>query len=90
MIISVKEDADSLDRTYDVFLVDSGDKLDKMEISYLFPIPKKYVERLPFQSIGLSLDHVKLNDDFLKRDFDFISELLKPGGISLDLDVVVN
>ena len=43
---------------FHVYLADVGEELYAVEMSFLHPIPSKFVERLPFQAITMKVSHV--------------------------------
>jgi hypothetical protein len=79
---------------YNVFFVDMGDTQMDSTTEELFPIPRKFVLRLPFQIIALRLSHIRpANDasDWDQNSFDTLTKItLDENNDMTLLDVVVS
>ncbi|ODN00580.1 putative ATP-dependent RNA helicase TDRD12 [Orchesella cincta] len=77
---------------YELFSVDFGELYIDTEEN-IFPIATKFVTRLPFQVVALSLEHVRPRDKselWSTEEKDAFLDLIIPNGDSVFLDVAVS
>ena len=58
-IITNRVDDETDGMLFDMFFVDHGDRATSLTLKELFPLPKKFVRRLPFQAVAVRLDHIE-------------------------------
>lgn len=78
---------------FEVFFVDYGDRCKDMKLEELFPMPRSFVSRMPFQIIAFKLDHVRPLDGrkgWTSDESDAFLDLILKDGLSIDVDVLVS
>ncbi|CAL8084310.1 unnamed protein product [Orchesella dallaii] len=91
MIMSKYDLKDQSNQGFEVYFVDHGDRAYDITAKDMFPIPRKFVTRMPFQIIAFKLEHVmplRGGKEWEETDQEAFIDLILPNCDSKDIQLL--